>query len=596
MLNCRVKPDEKQFCLKSGPLKAPDYYKELATVKKSLLNGWIVACALFLSAWCHSEPIVRVPLTIRRANTNATVSWPYPSRGFELQVSTNLSAPNWQPATGTSVSNNGGWEFTAPVNPPGRYFRLKNHVEHFGFWPGSIATLGSMTEQAGYVTFTDLQGGFSTNAANLAIALGMKILVGPPNFFDVNAVNQIKPYTNNILAFFMMDEPDCAAGGDTNKLNGFLSNIELQIAKARTNYPGSKSMITLGCAFWGYSNFRLPTNLDYIALESYGPSGDPAATKAEWLSKISHLKSYMNSSQRIFLMPGAAEGYGTESQLIQKANDIYNYAQTDPLIIGVFPFDWYSDNYDCASVGQFCGNGVPATNYSIPVIGGRSARDLPNLRARYIQIGQSIINGPFLDVGGGAPSIEFLGGSSLPSSPWISTHGGGTSGTTLVVNFFDQALGATNQALRINSDSNANEWFVGPFLLDEWAVGARFRLVAFSPVGKENLLCLTTHSTPLSPAPSITLVDGRYKLWSYVNSNTEIMDLGPVAPNAWHIAYLYARKDGKVKLWWDGNLVFDGTAPLVNPFNAYAEWGSGSWQYDATTIVDFDWVAYGNNF
>src|SRR6267143_313413 len=24
MLNCRVKPDEKQFCLKSGPLKAPD--------------------------------------------------------------------------------------------------------------------------------------------------------------------------------------------------------------------------------------------------------------------------------------------------------------------------------------------------------------------------------------------------------------------------------------------------------------------------------------------------------------------------------------------------------------------------------------------
>src|SRR5207253_2639640 len=31
-----------------------------------------------------------------------------------------------------------------------------------------------------------------------------------------------------------------------------------------------------------------------------------------------------------------------------------------------------------------------------------------------------------------------------------------------------------------------------------------------------------------------------------------------------------------------------------NPFDAYVEWGSGSWQFDATTTVDFDWVAYGN--
>ena len=46
-------------------------------------------------------------------------------------------------------------------------------------------------------------------------------------------------------------------------------------------------------------------------------------------------------------------------------------------------------------------------------------------------------------------------------------------------------------------------------------------------------------------------------------------------------------------MWWDGILLFDGAAPLVNPFNAYVEWGSGSWQYDATTTVDFDWVAFG---
>ncbi len=43
---------------------------------------------------------------------------------------------------------------------------------------------------------------------------------------------------------------------------------------------------------------------------------------------------------------------------------------------------------------------------------------------------------------------------------------------------------------------------------------------------------------------------------------------GPAATNAWHTAYLYARNDGKVKLWWDGSLLFDGVAPLVNPNNA----------------------------
>src|SRR5882672_969351 len=421
-------------------------------MKKSLLNLPTMAAVACLSTWAHGGLIAGVPLAVTRNNTNVIVSWPYPSTGFGLEISTNLGETGWQLAPGSSVSNNGRWEVTGPVNQPGGFFRLKNHLQHFGFWAGSLAPQGSIVEQNGSVNFTYLQAGFSAPLSDQAVAAGMRLLVPSPDFSDANAVNAIKPYTNSLLAFFMRDEPDCVAGGNTNTLNTLLTSIETEVAKVHVNFPGAKTMLTVGCGFWSYSNFRIPNGIDYVAIESDGSTGDPGTTKNEWLAKLNHLEPQMNGSQRIFLMPGATEGYGTESQLIEKANDIYNYAQTDPLVIGVFPFDWYSDNYDCASVGQFCGNGVPATNYSIPVIGGRSARDLPNLRARYIQIGQSIINGPFLDVGGGAPSIEFLGGSSLPSSPWISTHGGGTSGTTLVVNFFDQALGATNQALRINSD------------------------------------------------------------------------------------------------------------------------------------------------
>ncbi len=208
--------------------------------------------------------------------------------------------------------------------------------------------------------------------------------------------------------------------------------------------------------------------------------------------------------------------------------------------------------------------------------------------------GAYIIKGTFLDVGPAcAPWTQFLDGSTVPGGPWLPYQGGGVGGSTTVISFLDPATGFTNQALRINSGSGANEWFVGPLAMDEWAVGARFRLVAYSPTGKENLLCLTTRSDPHSPSPSITLVNGRYKLWSYVSSDTEIMDLEPVVPNQWHTAYIFARKDGRVKLWWDGVLRFDGFAPLVNPFDAYVEWGSGSWQYDATTTVDFDWLGYG---
>src|SRR6266513_965200 len=566
-------------------------------MKQPCLNASLIASAIFLSSWCHSEPMGGVPLTVVRDNTNAIVSWPYPSTGFGLESSTNLRTTNWQSAAETSVSNSGRWAVTAPVSPPSRFFRLKNHLQHFGFWAGSVAAGGSIIEQRGFVNFT--MGAGPGPSADQAVALGMKLMFFAPDFADPHVQGQldaIRPYATNMLAFFTMDEPDCVAGGNTARLDQLLSSIESQISQLKLSFPEVPAMMTVGCGFWCYSNFRIPRGIDYIAIESYGSSGDPGVTRTEWMSKLRLLKSYMNSSQRIFLMPGATEGYGTESQLIQKANDIYAYAQTDPLVVGVFPFDWYSDNYDCASAGVFCGNGVPTTNYAIKVIGNRSARDLANLRARFIQIGQSIMNGPFLDVGAGDPAIQFLGGPDLPASLWIPSQTGGTDGTTLVVVFFDSELGATNQALRIDSDANANEWYVGPMALDELAVGARFRLVTFSPTGKENLLCLTTRSAPLSPSPSITLVNGRYKLWSYVNSDTQIMDLGPAVTDAWHIAYLYARKDGKVKLWWDGNLVFDGAAPLVNPFNAYIEWGSGAWQFDATTTVDFDWVAYGNNF
>jgi hypothetical protein len=224
--------------------------------------------------------------------------------------------------------------------------------------------------------------------------------------------------------------------------------------------------------------------------------------------------------------------------------------------------------------------------------------------ARYFQGGVSDFEICFAP-SGCAPSpclwIQFLDGSTLPATPWQFYQGGGTAGGTSIVDFYDPDLGAMNQALRISSGSNSTEWYLGPLFMDEVVAAARFRTVAFSGTDSENLLCAEVGGAgDHCAAPAITIVTNRYKLWSYTegtfgsgSGGSQILDIGPVVLGQFHTAYIYAHKSGLTRLWWDGNLVFDGTAPAVPGFDGYLEWGSGVWQFNATTTVDFDWAAYG---
>jgi hypothetical protein len=184
--------------------------------------------------------------------------------------------------------------------------------------------------------------------------------------------------------------------------------------------------------------------------------------------------------------------------------------------------------------------------------------------------------------------ISYLDGSSLPGAPWQSYA---NEGSTVVV-----PIDSMNNALRMDSSNPSggyNEWYVGPFVVPELIGAARFRLVDFSATGKENLLGVTVGgSTPT--APSITLVDGRFKVWSYT-SDQEILDLGPAVANEFHTAYILARNNGTAQVWWDGAFVVDGMVPTTMSFDGYVEFGSGTyWQTTAATTVDFDWVGYGD--
>jgi hypothetical protein len=185
--------------------------------------------------------------------------------------------------------------------------------------------------------------------------------------------------------------------------------------------------------------------------------------------------------------------------------------------------------------------------------------------------------------------LSYLDGSSIPGTPWQPyTNEGGT----LIV-----PIDATNEALRLDSSDPSglgyNEWYIGPIVVSELVGASRFRLVDFSPTAKENLLAVTVGGG-MPTAPSITLVDGRFKVWSYT-SDQEILDLGPAVANVFHTAYILARDNGTAQVWWDGAFVVDGTVPITTNYEGYVEFGSGtSWQTTAATTVDFDWVGYGD--
>jgi hypothetical protein len=172
-------------------------------------------------------------------------------------------------------------------------------------------------------------------------------------------------------------------------------------------------------------------------------------------------------------------------------------------------------------------------------------------------------------------------------------------------------IGGSNNALELDSPAHsdgenpggsvnhANEYYTFSTGRTENLGAARFRLESFTPTGKENLLSVAVGGTPsvaeAETSPSITLVDGNYWVWSYT-SNEAILLLGPAVVGEWHEAYVLALSNGTSKVWWDGGVVLDGPVPVVTDQGDYVEFGSGTyWQTTAGTVVDFDWVGWGDS-
>jgi hypothetical protein len=192
---------------------------------------------------------------------------------------------------------------------------------------------------------------------------------------------------------------------------------------------------------------------------------------------------------------------------------------------------------------------------------------------------------------------SYLDGSALPTSPPWDPFA--NEGSTAIID-----VGGGNFALRMDSPDHSgenpptgtyyNEYYDTRFGDTDILAASRFRLAEFSPIGKETLLAATVGGAT-SVAPSITLVDGHYWVWSYT-SHEPILDLGPAVANEWHEVYLLARADGTAKVAWDGAILIDGPVTDSPDFDGYVEFGSGAyWETNARTVIDFDWVGSGDS-
>ncbi|PYM09613.1 MAG: hypothetical protein DME18_17675, partial [Verrucomicrobia bacterium] len=87
---------------------------DLAVVSEGGVSVLLNTCA---SAGIH--------LGLARSNSALTLSWPLTSTGFLLESTTNLSLTNWQPVFEKPRTNNSRLELIAPLDQPGRFFRLR---------------------------------------------------------------------------------------------------------------------------------------------------------------------------------------------------------------------------------------------------------------------------------------------------------------------------------------------------------------------------------------------------------------------------------------------------------------------------------------
>jgi hypothetical protein len=168
-----------------------------------------------------------------------------------------------------------------------------------------------------------------------------------------------RPDLSTVAAIYLIDEPDQNGFGD---VDGAANPTLVSVVSVIRSNPSTSgiplaSILTTNFA----SNFSHGmTLLDWVGFDWYG------STQSQWTSRYNQLKSMLSANQRTIIVPKAALGASLGSGSYDDPNFFSNIFNTDAKVVWFAPFVWFSN----ASV--------------------TGTRDIPALKAAYIQIGGNI--------------------------------------------------------------------------------------------------------------------------------------------------------------------------------------------------------------
>ena len=190
-----------------------------------------------------------------------------------------------------------------------------------------------------------------------------------PNYAELWAqyAETIRPYLNVIAAFYPVDEPNCNTDPAYRKV------LETVNATIKQTFPDIPVAVIFAWDAFEYKTC-IPDGYDWLGYDCYG--GTKTGHTIEWY--VGKLKEQMNSKQRVMLVPNGSipkpnPTLEDQVELIHIINQYYDYAVSDPVVIGIFPFLYQS----------FLEGDVTWTGVS----------DLSLVQDRYLRMGQAIMSG-----------------------------------------------------------------------------------------------------------------------------------------------------------------------------------------------------------
>ncbi|MBI4348890.1 MAG: hypothetical protein HY553_18780 [Elusimicrobia bacterium] len=300
----------------------------------------------------------------------------------------------------------------AAPEPPGQ-------LRFFGYWnaepgpahPDDISYLKRMiSDTKGYANLVQIGMGARIDEAFAeAKAAGMKALVWAEDVDEKAFEAAVRPHLPDIAAFLVASEPynRCKTGAEPcapsarETRRETRERVEARIRFLREAFPGKPLMAnfvpeSIG-VYPGYewtNDADVPRDLDWISFDEYGC--DAQCVLSEMPKRLAKLRATFPGKRYLFLPTAhrdpALKLDFADAELVRIAKNYYRVAYEAHDVIGLVPFVWYSSGYDAENK---------------PNAGGYiAARDIPDVRDEYAQIGKQILAPPPPGPGEGTVCVD----------------------------------------------------------------------------------------------------------------------------------------------------------------------------------------------